>query len=186
MRLKIQASIVESLEAQLKADLSPQQKAQLQGLVSRGIKEAEIDESGHLIFTLTDNTTVDLGKVVGAKGDKGDKGDTGPQGIQGPKGDAFTYDDFTPEQLEDLRGPQGPKGDTGATGAQGPKGDTGATGIQGPKGDTGAPGPQGAQGPQGASGHTPVRGTDYWTTADQQSIVDDVLAALPYYDGTVV
>ena len=42
MRLKVQASIVESLEAQLKAELSPQQKAQLQGLVSRGIKAAEI------------------------------------------------------------------------------------------------------------------------------------------------
>ena len=25
----------------------------------------------------------------------------------GPKGDAFTYDDFTPEQLEDLKGPAG-------------------------------------------------------------------------------
>lgn len=68
MRLRIQANIIESLEAQLKADLSPQQKANLQGLVSRGIKEAEIDESGHLIFTLTDNTTVDLGNVVGPPG----------------------------------------------------------------------------------------------------------------------
>jgi hypothetical protein len=30
------------------------------------------------------------------------RGDTGPQG---PKGDPFTYEDFTPEQLEALRGP---------------------------------------------------------------------------------
>ena len=29
------------------------------------------------------------------------------------KGDPFTYQDFTPEQLENLRGPQGPKGDDG-------------------------------------------------------------------------
>ena len=29
------------------------------------------------------------------------------------KGDAFTYEDFTPEQLESLRGPQGEKGDAG-------------------------------------------------------------------------
>ena len=29
------------------------------------------------------------------------------------KGDPFTYEDFTPEQLENLRGPQGPKGDDG-------------------------------------------------------------------------
>ena len=67
----------------------------------------------------------------GPKGLKGDKGDTGAQGPQGEKGDAFTFEDFTPEQLASLKGP---KGDTGA---QGPKGDTGATGPQGPKGDTG-------------------------------------------------
>lgn len=29
-------------------------------------------------------------------------------GKPGPKGDPFTYEDFTPEQLEDLRGPAGP------------------------------------------------------------------------------
>ena len=34
----------------------------------------------------------------------------------------------------------------------------------------------------GADGNTPVRGKDYWTAADQQSIVDDVLAALPNGD----
>ena len=56
---------------------------------------------------------------AGPKGDKGDKGDTGergPQGEQGiqgiqgpagPKGDAFTYNDFTPEQLNTLKGPKG-------------------------------------------------------------------------------
>lgn len=37
---------------------------------------------------------------------------------------------------------------------------------------------------KGADGHTPVKGTDYWTAADKQEIVNDVLAALP--DGTEV
>ena len=97
----------------------------------------------------------------GPKGDKGDTGDTGPQGPkgdtgeQGPKGDkgdkgdAFTYSDFTAEQLAAL------KGEKGDTGAQGPKGDTGDIGPQGPKGekgDTGPRGPQGEQGPQGDTG----------------------------------
>ncbi len=41
---------------------------------------------------------------------KGDKGDVGPQGPDGPKGDPFTYNDFTPDQLERLKGPQGPDG----------------------------------------------------------------------------
>lgn len=44
--------------------------------------------------------------------------------------------------------------------------------IKGPKGDPGAP------------GKTPIRGTDYWTAADKQEIVNDVLAALP--DGSEV
>ena len=46
-------------------------------------------------------------------------------------GAAFTYDDFTEEQLSALKGP---KGDPGDTGPQGPKGDPGDTGPQGPKG----------------------------------------------------
>ena len=37
---------------------------------------------------------------------------------------------------------------------------------------------------KGADGKTPARGTDYWTAADKQEIVNDVLAALP--DGTEV
>ena len=44
-------------------------------------------------------------------------------------------------------------------------------------------GPQGSQGPAGADGYTPVRGTDYWTAADQEQIVSDVLAALPNAQG---
>ncbi len=42
--------------------------AKLHGLVSRGIKAAEIDDNGHLIFTLTDNSTADIGKIVPEKG----------------------------------------------------------------------------------------------------------------------
>ncbi len=96
----------------------------------------------------------DVGKFTGAKGDKGDTGPVGPAGEKGDKGDT---------------GATGPKGDTGATGAQGPKGD------KGDKGDTGN---------TGAPGKTPVRGKDYWTAADKQEIVNNVLAALP--DGTEV
>ena len=32
-------------------------------------------------------------------------------------------------------------------------------------------------------GDTPQKGTDYWTEADQQSIVNDVLVALPTWEG---
>lgn len=71
---------------------------------------------------------------AGPKGEKGDTGMQGPIGEKGPKGDAFTYSDFTAEQLAALKGE---KGDTGATGPRGPQGE------QGPKGDKGDTGPQG-------------------------------------------
>lgn len=55
--------------------------------------------------------------------------------------------------------------------------DTGkpSRGAKGDTGDTGA---------TGADGKTPVKGVDYWTAADKQEIVNDVIAALP--DGTEV
>ena len=149
--------------------------------------------------------------ATGPQGPKGDTGMQGPIGEKGDKGDAFTYSDFTTEQLAALKGdkgdtgaqgprgemgPQGPKGDTGATG---PKGDTGADGITPHIGDNGnwylgttdtgkpsrgATGAKGDPGTPGTAGHSPVKGTDYWTAADKQEIVNDVLAALP--DGTEV
>ena len=89
---------------------------------------------------------VNVGALKGPKGDKGDtgpqgpqgskgeKGDTGPHGEKGDKGDAFTYADFTAEQLASL------------------KGEKGDTGPRGPKGDIGKTGPQGEQGPAGKDG----------------------------------
>lgn len=64
----------------------------------------------------------------------------------------------------------------------GPEGPQGAPGAQGPQGDTG---PQGPQGPAGADGYTPQRGVDYWTEADRQQMVQDVIDALPVYNGEV-
>lgn len=49
-------------------------------------------------------------------------------------------------------------------------------GSKGSKGDKGDKGDTGAQGP---AGKTPVKGTDYWTAADQASMVQQVIAALP-------
>lgn len=42
----------------------------------------------------------------------------------------------------------------------------------------GATGTAGAAGANGVDGYTPVRGTDYWTDADQESIVQQVIAAM--------
>ena len=53
------------------------------------------------------NTDIRL-QIENFRGEKGEKGD---------KGDAFTYADFTPEQLEALRGPKGETGPAGKDGA---------------------------------------------------------------------
>ena len=93
----------------------------------------------------------------GPKGEQGPQGEQGPTGPQGPKGDAFTYADFTAEQLASLKGVKGDTGETGPMGPQGEqgiKGDTGDVGPQGPKGDTGATGATGPQGPKGDKGDT--------------------------------
>lgn len=117
--------------------------------------------------------------VVNITISEGIKGDRGADGQPGPKGDAFTYADFTQEQLEALKGPKGDKGETGPQGeqglqgvpgaagpqgeagpqgprgldgAKGDKGDAGPQGLIGPKGEQGVPGQQGPQGPKGDNG----------------------------------
>ena len=116
----------------------------------------------------------------------------------GPNGHWFLGDTDLNVSATGPTGPVGEKGDMGPAGPAGPAGSDGQDGITptiGSNGnwyvgqtDTGvaATGPQGIQGetgPTGAAGYTPVRGTDYWTAEDQQAIVDDVLAALPAWEG---
>lgn len=113
------------------------------------------------------------------------KGPAGPQGPQGEKGadGTMTFEDLTPEQKASLKGDKGDKGDTGAAGPQGEPGSKGDKGDPGPKGDkgdtgeTGAQGPQGLQGEPGTNGTTPVKGVDYWTAADQTSIINQLKTA---------
>lgn len=96
---------------------------------------------------------------------KGEKGDKGNKGDPGAPGKAFTYADFTAEQLAALKGAKGDKGDPGTAGAKGDKGDKGdpgspgAKGDKGEKGENGAPGAQGPQGPQGEPGPKGADGT---------------------------
>ena len=48
---------------------------------------------------------VGLQGVQGKTGPQGDPGEKGEQGIQGVKGDPFTYDDFTPDEIANLKKP---------------------------------------------------------------------------------
>lgn len=85
----------------------------------KSVTDAQVNEDGDLIITLSDGTTINAGHVVGADGAQGPEGPQGPPGAEGEQG------------------PAGPKGDTGEQGPQGPKGDTGDTGPQGPAGADG-------------------------------------------------
>lgn len=96
--------------------------------------------------------------VVNITISEGIKGDRGADGQPGPKGDAFTYADFTEEQLNALKGPkgdrgeQGPQGEQGIQGVPGAIGPQGEAGAQGPRGLDGAKGDKGDAGPQGPQG----------------------------------
>ena len=153
-----------------------------------------LDDSGNLSFTGSKAGMPDVQakNIRGPQGPKGETGEAGPQGpagqdgapgetgpqgpagqdgAQGPKGDPFTYDDFTPEQLEALRGPQGIQGppgqdgEPGATGPEGPPGPKGNPGETGPQGPAGQDGVDGATGPagRGITGVSYSSSTNKWT-----------------------
>lgn len=147
------------------------------------------------------STWQNLIAVVDLKGADGAPGKDGPTGAPGKDGHSpvvtatksgkattINVDGVAIATVED--GTDGKPGAAGADGVTPHIGDNGHwylgaedTGKPS-RGATGAPGKDGAKGDPGAPGKTPVRGTDYWTVADKQEIVNSVIAALP--DGTEV
>ena len=147
----------------------------------------------------------------GADGDKGDKGDKGDDGVSPtvttqsfPFGTLVTITDASGEhQFLVLNGAKGDKGDNGADGNKIFVGNAVTReGQYAPPGTTAgdiyinnetydvyrwlAVGAWGLVGNiKGAPGDTPVRGVDYWTTADQAAIVADVEADVAPKVGTL-
>lgn len=181
----------------------------INGLISRGIKAVAVSDEGHLIFTLTDGSTVDLGDIRGPAGPTGKQGPpgpagadgkdgaTGPQGRPGPKGDSFqtvVEDDgngnITIRALTtEGEGTSEQNGYTftPSVSAEGVISWTNDGDLENPtpvniKGPAGPQGATGATGANGANGKTPVKGTDYFTEADKTEMVNAVLAALPNGD----
>lgn len=148
------------------------------------------DNENWFIYNRSSHSYVDTGKP--SRGHMGSQGPIGPQGEPGPQG---------------IQGPQGPQGKKGETGPQGEQGETGPQGAPGAAAtisgasatvdDTSGTPEVSVElggtaqkrsfafafsGLKGENGKTPVKGVDYWTSEDQQSIVDQVLQDLPNGD----
>lgn len=124
----------------------------------------------------TDFATIEYVDAAIAQVGPGVKGEQGDSAYQVAVNNGFigTEEEWL-SSLVGAQGPQGDKGDQGERGLQGPQG------IQGPAGNDGAPGANGSDGVDGQDGYTPVRGIDYWTSADQEYIINQVIAS--FVDG---
>lgn len=111
-------------------------------------------------------------KYADEKVSGGSDGKDGTSATHSWNGTVLTITSASGTSSADLKGDKGDTGAQGIPGEPGAKGDTGAKGDKGDKGDTGA------TGSKGADGKTPVKGVDYWTEADQESIVQQVITAL--------
>lgn len=131
--------LIAQTEVERLAGVDNYDDAEVRGLIDGKANADHGHEAAKITFTDAETLQAkfDNGSLKGEKGD------------QGEKGDAFTYADFTPEQLAALKGEKGDKGDAGE---QGPQGIQGEQGPQGPAGADGAQGPAGEQGPQGEPG----------------------------------
>ena len=154
------------------------------------------DNGNWMVYDKDSGGYVDSGKP--SRGPEGPTGATGPQGEPGPKGDTG------PQGDPGEQGPAGPQGDPGPEGPQGPIGPQGEPGeaatisnvtasVDDTSGDPEVVVTMGGtaqersfafafSGLKGENGKTPVKGVDYWTPEDQQSIVDQVLQDLPNGD----
>lgn len=173
-----------------------------------GIAEIELNEDYTLTITLTNGETYTTASIRGLQGEPGQDGYTPIKGVD-------YFDGQDGEDGQDGHSPVVTASKTGTVttiyvdgssiatindGADGQDGQDGQDGhtpvVTASKTGTvttvsvdGSPIAtinDGADGQDGEDGTTPVRGTDYWTAADQASIVADVIAALPLYDGSVV
>ena len=121
-------------------------------------------DGGTNVVTFSDGKTLNVRN--GSKGSPGKDGSDGRDGQDGAPGK-----DGTSVTVANVSESTADGGTNVVTFSDGKKLNV----RNGSKGSDGAPGPAGSD---GAPGRTPVKGTDYFTAADKQSIVNDALAAL--------
>lgn len=126
---------------------------------------------------ILDRITFDIsGSVIVARVDS--SGTISPEAIEKAVSDYLEKNPVT--------GIKGEKGDPGEPGQKGEKGDS-AYDIAVENGFVGTESEwlESLKGADGNNGHTPVKGTDYWTSDDKAEIVNDVLGSLPRAESEV-
>lgn len=135
--------------------------ASIVGITSIKQTTTSTADGGNNVITATlDNGTTETFNIKnGSKGSAGGKGDTGAAGV-GIKSVVQT----TTSSAD---------GGNNVITVTKTDGTTSTFAVK-----NGSKGSAGAAGAKGADGYTPVKGVDYWTPADQESIVQQVIAAL--------
>lgn len=128
------------------------------------VKYVKTLEDGSYLYeqVLDDGSKFEFISPIGPKGDKGDIGPKGDQGIQGPIGETGTGI----VDIDEIESPD----DGGVNTISITLSDKTVQTITVKNGHKGS---------QGEAGHTPVKGVDYWTPADQEQMVQEVIEALP-------
>ncbi len=173
-----------------------------------------VASDGTLTWTASksDMPTVASASIKGPKGDAGEQGAAGEKGEKGADGVSPTVSVSKSGKVTtiSITDKNGTKNTTVNDGADGQPGENGSNGKDGTsvtvksvsestvdggsnvvtfsdgKTITIKNGSKGSTGETGAAGKTPAKGTDYWTAADIEEMVNDVIAALPVYNGEVV
>lgn len=107
-----------------------------------------------------------IGNVSGAAGLNGSAGVNGSAGLSGRDG---------------KDGRDGNDGKDGKDGERGKDGEPGKNGVDGRDGRDGKDGVNGQDGRDGKDGYTPVKGTDYFTEKEVNSIIDTIIAQTEKY-----
>ena len=174
--------------------INPDEAAQLMAM------KADDLVYGNNILQLKANGFV-IGTPVTVTGEKGDRGETGLTGAKGDTGQSFKISKFY-SSVAELQADTSPIGIVSGefaiilSNSEDPDNSrlylwdgnvytyvndlSGGVGIKGDKGDKGDVGDIGPKGDTGLSGYTPVKGTDYYTTAEilevRTGIYNDLLA----------
>lgn len=150
-----------TVQIELDTSLSVQGKA----ADAKAVGDALGEKLGTTELDSAINTALAQAKASGEfNGTQGPQGGQGPQGEQGPAGEnGISINHNWNGTILTITSASG----TSSSDLQGPRGEQGVQGIQGK---------QGPQGPQGEPGITPQKGTDYFTEAEIQEIVNQVAA----------